>query len=320
MTKKPLNFEVMKACDFDPDHAVWPLVHMPKIDGMRGTHAGTGLVARSGDPHANKHTTALYSHASLFGADGELVAESITNPDLCRITTSAINTIGGEPFTQWWIFDWYDMTCHGKHYLERLRYAEYKVKEIIRDFPWFAHHLRLVPWKLVHNMDELEVACGEHILAGYEGSIVRRTDGLYKHGRATSKQMTYGRIKNWAHDEIIVDSLEEGRSNQNELDSDANGYAKRSTHMENMVPNGMVGAFIGRTVKDIVVNGGKKTIPAGTSVRVAAGRMPHDMRRAMFEQPSTVCGSILKFQHFPHGVKDKLRFPTAITLRPQSDM
>jgi DNA ligase-1 len=315
-----MNFQPMLACDYDPAKAVWPMVALPKTDGVRGTHGGDGFIARSGEPHANLYTTYLYSHHALVGVDGELVAESITHPALCRLTTSAVSTIEGEPFTQLWAFDWLNEQTRDMGYLDRLQYTHARVAALHHQYPGMRNHLRAMPYVVVNNQAELDAVCAKYEAEGYEGTIVRRIDGKYKHGRATAKEMTYGRVKSWQHAEIRVTKLLEGEANENELEADYYGKAKRSTHQENMVPNGMVGAFLGELMEDVYVNNGAKRFTKGTIVKVAAGKIPHDQRKLWFECPELVVGQALKFKHFPHGVKDALRFPTAQTLRPPQDL
>lgn len=315
-----MNFQAMCACDFDPAKAVWPLVALPKVDGVRGLHGGDGFIARSGEPHANLYTTKFYSREALKGIDGELVAEKITHSALCRITTSAVSTITGTPFTQLWAFDWVNEHTREMGYLDRLKYTHEAVARLHYQMPDMRHHLRAMPYVVVNNQAELDAVCAKWEAEGYEGAIVRRVDGKYKHGRATAKEMTYGRIKLWHHSEIRVTQLIEGERNENELDEDYYGKAKRSTHQENMVPNGMVGAFIGELMEDVWVNNGTKLFKKGTPVKVAAGKIPHDLRKLWLEQQELVLQQAMKFKHFPHGVKDALRFPTAQTLRPPQDL
>lgn len=313
-------YEAMKAVDYDPGKAKhWPMVLMPKIDGVRGYCSGQGqFLARSGDPHANLHVYKTFSKKYLIGADGELVAESVTHPDLCRLTTSATSTQDTEPFVQFWVFDWYDENTCDNGFLDRLHYAETMVKLLRAEHPEMADRLRCVPWKLVHNQAEMDAAHEEYEAMGYEGAIARRPDGKYKQGRATVLEATYLRLKSWMHDEIRVLEVIEGKTNTNELTTDALGYAKRSTHKENMIGNGMIGTIVGELVKDVVI--GKKVFKAGKIVNMAPGKMTNEEAKYYFEHQEEIIGEIVKGKHFPHGVKDTLRFFTFQTFRPLSDM
>jgi ATP dependent DNA ligase domain. len=310
--------EAMKACDADFEKIKFPVVVMPKIDGVRGYHNGEKFLARSGDPHPNRYTHEYFSDPLLAGIDCECVAERLTHPDLCRITTSALNTIETRPHIQVWCFDLVNDKTEGMTYLERLSYLE----RYVADLRWnskFAHTIRCVPYAVCHTIEEVMVEVDKHKQSGYEGSILRFADGHYKFGRATAREATYLRVKAFADAEIKITSLEEGLHNANELTSDALGYAKRSTHKENMIPNGLIGAIYGSLLQDIVVNG-KVKLHKGEIVKISPGRMNHDERKYYWENQDKVIGKIAKFQYFPHGMKDKLRFPTFISFRMPQDL
>ena len=53
---------------------------------------------------------------------------------------------------------------------------------------------------------------------------------------------------------------------------------------------------------------------------VGAGEMPHADRKKFFDNPELILGKIIKYKHFPKGVKDKPRFPTFKTFRDKADM
>lgn len=318
MIKRPY-----KATDWDPEHPMeFPVVILPKVDGVRGLHNHTSLCSRTFEPFANTFTQRRYNVSQMAGFDFEIAAGPPTSPSLCRDTTSALNSHGGEPYLELWVFDLLDAQTEGMGYLDRLVQAHARVDELkLRcvELPWAAN-LRKMPYRVVKNYAELEAAHREHVALGYEGSIVRSIDGKYKFGTSTVREGGYLRIKDFAHDEILVEELQEGQTNTNTLESNNLGLAKRSTHQENMVPNGMVGALVGRTVKDIYVNGGKKVIPVGSRVTVSAGKLTEQERLHLLANPHEIVGKFIKFQHFPHGVKDKLRFTTFQSVRPDWDM
>lgn len=312
--------EAMKACDVDLDKLKFPCIIMPKIDGVRGYHSGEKFLARSGEPHPNLYTHNYFSDPRLAGIDSECVAGPITSPSLCRDTTSALNTIAGEPFVQCWCFDLVNEETAGMNYLGRLQ-ALHRFVNQMRMVDKFHNTLRAVPYDIVDDIEKLIEVSNAHKNLGYEGSIIRSVDGKYKNGRATVREGTYLRLKSFSDAEIVVTWVEQGLRNENELQTDALGYAKRSTHQENMVGNGMVGAIWGELLQDIVFNG--KTYPnlkKGCSVKIGAGRLSHDERKYYYEHQDELIGGIAKFQYFPHGMKDKLRFPTFIGFRMPQDL
>ncbi len=95
----------MLAEDYVESKLKFPLIAQPKIDGVRGLNLEGQLTGRSLKAHKNLYTTAFFSQKPFKGLDGELAAQAETHPDLCRLTTSAVGTIDGEPFTLWHCFD-----------------------------------------------------------------------------------------------------------------------------------------------------------------------------------------------------------------------
>jgi DNA ligase-1 len=316
--------KAMLASDYDAEKLVFPYIQQPKIDGVRGLNFTGTLTGRSLDPHANLYTTRFYSEPEFVGFDGEMAAEHQCHPRLCSLTTSAVNTIAGSPYTLWWLFDYVTGETKDMGYEDRYIALEERVLQLqtsIRgEIRHKVQHLRIVPSVLVENADQMMEHHSRFVKMGYEGSILRKPDKVYKHGRSTAREGGLLRIKEFADAEGRVLSLEEGQTNLNEATKDSRGYTERSTHAENMIPNGQVGAMLVATLEDIVVNNGAKVIPKGFIQRVAAGCMTHDERAFYFNAPEAIVGDIIKFQHFPKGVKDALRFATFQTIRAKSDL
>lgn len=311
--------QVPLACDFDPAKQVFPCILMPKLDGVRGYVEESGLYGRSGEQFPNRFTTWNFSRYELNGADGEMVAENIAHPDLCSLTSSALSTHDGTPFVQLWVFDWADDYSEKLPYGERIAYATAKVEALRNSDPFYYNNLRAVPYTVVNSMEELVRQDKAYLAMGFEGTIVRSVTGKYKRGRCTAKEGHYMRIKPWADTEILIDEIEEGKENGNVQERDALGKAKRSTHKANMIPNGMVGAVWGTLLADTPISK-TKTLPKGTRVKAAAGKMSHEFRKAAFEDQALLLGQIGKIQHFPHGTKDTIRFGTFQSLRMPQDM
>lgn len=311
----------MLASDWNETKLRFPLIAQPKIDGVRALNMHGGLTGRSLKLFKNRYTTRFYSSDLFKGFDGELAAESETHPDLCRLTTSALGTIAGEPFTLWWLFDYVTPETVNLGYLDRynlLRNYVYSMQST-PEFEISAGHLRVVPLRMVMNLEQLMAVDEEYLNAGYEGTIIRDPNGVHKQGRSTVREGGLLRIKRFVESEAVVEAIVEGQRNGNEAQTNELGYQFRSSHQDNMAPNGLVGSLTCRacaTVKD----GSRVVISEGDQITVSPGNMDHGLRKFYFENQHELLGKTIKFKFFPKGVKDKPRFPTFVTIRAPEDM
>lgn len=306
------------ADDWQESKLVFPLIGQPKVDGVRALNLAGRFTGRSLKGFKNKYATARYSHSALIGLDGEAAAGPETAADLCRATTSALGTIEGQPYILWWLFDYVTPATKLEGYDMRLAMLRIKLDELSREVPELWNHLRLMPSRLLHTKDELEAFDEENLLAGYEGTIIRDPNAVFKEGRSGKKPILW-RIKRFVDFEFSVHEIIEGQENQNEATLNALGNTERSTHQENMVPNGMIGAMLGRTL-NVVKDGDKVLFEAGQEVRVGAGCLSHDQRRHFFLNQDWFKNHVHKAKFFPKGIKDKLRFPTWQTFRDAADI
>jgi DNA ligase-1 len=307
------------ATDYDEDKIVFPIGVQPKIDGVRGLTTEGYLTGRSLKKHKNKYTTALYSQTMYANLDGELAAGSETHPDLCRMTSSALSTIQGEPFTFWHVFDTLDKHVVAARYIDRY--------EWLKSFLDYQHrqglceHARLVPMHIASDLQQLRAFHDAHMEAGYEGTILRGLNALHKQGRSTVLQGQLLRIKDFITAEFLITGITEGNENQNEAQTNELGHTFRTSHQENKVLNGMLGSFQGKMISDVRdPQTNKILLTEGQEVTVSPGEISHDLRRMYFQTPSLVIGQIGKFKFFPKGHKEKPRFPVFQCFRSVEDI
>jgi DNA ligase-1 len=309
----------MLASDYDESKLVFPLVAQPKIDGVRCLNIGGQFTGRSLKGHKNRFVTARYSVPELDWLDGEAAAEHECHPDLCRITSSALSTIEGEPYILWHLFDDFSPHLADKPYLHRLDQLIERHARLQSEVPHLWPHLRVVPWIVVGSLDHLLEVDALWLSQGYEGTITRSTKAKHKQGRSTVREGGLLRIKRFVDFEFRAHTIIEGEENQNEATINALGLTERSTHQANMVPNGMVGAILGTTL-DVVRDGDAVLFEEGAEVRVGAGCLTHDQRRYYFENQAEFFALTHKAKFFPKGIKDKPRFPTWQGFRDSADM
>lgn len=309
------------AADADIKKLKFPYMVQPKYDGVRGANMWGRMLARSLRPFSNKYTGSFFSQAPFLGFDGELAAGPEDSESLCRDTTSALNTIGGQPWLLWHVFDYITPQTIDLAYEHRYQKMRERVFFIQGAHPELSAHMRIIPSIWCGDMEGLEIIIAQHCNAGYEGTILRDPCGLHKNGRSSPAHNGLLRIKPFIEVDAIVTKIYEGQSNNNEPTLNRLGLTERSTHKEFMVSNGMIGAMDAVLLEDAKHPiTGTIVHSKGETVRFGAGRMTHDERLNYFENQMLFIGQRIKGQIFAHGVKDKPRFPTFQAIRMAADV
>ena len=291
------------ASNYEEGNIQLPTFAQPKIDGVRGLNLDGKLVGRSLKTFKNKALTSKFSQPKYQGLDGELAFGKETSGSLCRDTTSAVNTITGPAggFV-WHVFDLVTEETVKLPYLERYDLLRKKVGELDEDC------IRLVPYVRLNTATEVEAYDEKNLAAGYEGTILRNPNSLYKEGRPGKKEQQLMRIKRFSDSEALVLAVVEGRTNLNEAVINELGRSERSSHAENQVPNGMVGSL---TCKDL---------ESGLEITVSPGEMDHIERKLYFDNQKEIVGKTITYKSFKKGVKTLPRFPTFKNIRSAEDV
>lgn len=295
----------MLAEDADLSKLKYPVIIQPKIDGVRQCWLDDQPFAtgRSLKRFPNQFVQKQFSDEVFQGFDGELALfGEQTSPSLCRDTTSAVMSHDGSPTLVWWLFDTTKGEFKNKPYKERLA-----ALDALAAAGLMPHPATVMPHKLVYSERELMEAHTQYMQLGFEGSILRDPDGMYKSGRSTVNEGGYLRIKDFSDTEGLVIRIEEAMENTNEAKKNELGRTERSTHKAGMKGKGMVGGIVCMTKQ-------------WGEVYVGPGEMSHVMRQHYFENPSEIVGKTIKFKYFGHGIKSKPRFPTFVCIRPEEDM
>lgn len=294
MIRKP-----MKLSDCLIDKIKYPVLVQCKVDGVRAQNQGGTLYTRTLKPFANLATQKYFSDPMFEGFDGEMYCGGIRDPDLCRKTTSGVNSIQGDPEAKWMVFD---LVGSDLPYQERLEVLKRRIRMI--DDP----RIHLVQWTMCMDEKHLLDLENTFLNLGYEGVVVRTIDGGYKEGRVGKTDPIATRIKRFTEEEAVVLIIEEAEENLNEKQVNELGLSFRTSHQENKIGKGMVGAMTCRDIK------------TGKGIRVGAGTMPHSDRKMYWENQEELVGKTIKYKCFPHGEHLKPRFPTFVTIRPEWDL
>lgn len=266
------------------------LIAQPKIDGVRAVHFENGFTGRSLKPFKNRWATEFYSNPAFKGFDGELTyTPTLTASDLCRTTTSWVNEItGGLPF--WNVFDILLPETERLSYLERLQYLETKVAMLPEELQL---KVKVISYKCLTTLDQIADYHASNLRHGYEGTILRDRNSMYKQGRSTMKELGLMRLKDFADDCGEVIGLIEAEENGNLAVRNELGHLERSSHQANKYGKGMVGAL--EVLFDEQV------------IRVGAGTMTHAERELYWENKALILGKIINFRHMPYGAKSAPR-------------
>ena len=305
------------ATNYAESKLVFPLGAQPKIDGVRGLTTEGHLTGRSLKKHKNKYTTTFYSTPEYAHMDGELAANDERHPDLCRLTSSALSTITGEPFTLWHVFDCLRKEVVAAPYLERYQYLEQYVH--YEQTQGRCMHAKVIPMTVCENLEALLNLDAQWLEMGYEGTIIRGLNAAHKEGRSTVNQGQLLRIKRFIEAEALVLAIEEGDANENVAQINELGHTFRTSHQENKVPNGLVGNLQCEVLEDLMYDG-KLLFMKGQIITVSPGNMDHKMRKHYFEHQDEIVNHVIKYKFFPKGIKDKPRFATYVCHRSAEDM
>jgi DNA ligase-1 len=280
----------------DLDNLQYPVYVTPKLDGIRCLFKDGVALSRTLKPIPNKSIQAWAKANSkvLEGMDGELIVGNPTSPTVYRDTNSFVMSHDkvGEFF--FYHFDyWNDLQCV---------YA-------VRVDGWVDHvpdnYRKVMHLKATDKAHLLQLE--EQILSkGYEGLVIRDMDGKYKYGRCTLKENNSFKLKRFEDAEAVIVGFEEEMHNGNIAETNELGRTKRSTAKSGMVGKQSLGAFTCRT-------------PEGIEFSIGSGFSQQD-RLDYWKSKDSLLGCVVKYKHFPIGVKDKPRHPIFLGFRDKMDM
>jgi DNA ligase-1 len=300
------SFKPHLATDADMSKLEFPLTIQYKIDGVRLLVQNNKATGRSLKEFSNKALTAYFSNPRFNGFDAELGATYPNDTELCRLTSSLTSTISGDLPAFIVVFDYLTAETAGLPYADRMKalreYAksEFSLDEAVKVF--------ISPQYVVKSMQEMMDFYHSALSLGYEGIIIRKPEGNHKNGRCTLKEGNYLRIKPKKDSEGTFVSAVEALENQNEATINALGRTERSSHKENKVPTGMIGAI---WIKDCFT---------GQILKIGAGKLTHEERKYYFEHQDELETKLIKYAFLATGMKDKPRHARFIGFRDKADL
>ena len=228
----PENFRPMLAVNYDKVKQQ-PAVRYAseKLDGVRCLFFGGVAYSRSLKPLPNKQLQQLAQQykQELEAADGEVIVGNMHAVDVLQTTTGFCMSADKQADFCVYLFDRYDAKAEWwQRYssLQSLANLDSKLKVLehwlVRD-DLAATPPMQAPWINLSLFEE------EVLSKGGEGVMLRDAYGSYKLGRSATKQPELQKVKRFNDAEFKVVGFKQFETNQNELEHDERGYAKRSS-------------------------------------------------------------------------------------------
>lgn len=278
------------------DSLPYPLLSSNKLDGIRCIIKDGVAYSRTLKPIRNRYIQSILGRPAYNGLDGELIVGDPTANDCMRVTNSGVMSIEGEPDFRYYIFDICDRAI-----------PYYKILTQILEgvLPYtipLAQHM-------CYNTEDVKEHEENAIEAGYEGLILRRPDGMYKHGRSTVREGYLFKLKRYQQEEAVVIGYEPLYRNDNESELNELGYTQRSSAQGGKVELSLLGALI--------VSGPFRNQPWVT-FSIGTGFTAYE-RESLWKQREDLIGKIVTYKFFPTGSKDRPRHPIFKSFRDIDD-
>lgn len=280
-----------------------PVYVQPKYDGIRCLIREDGIpVSRSLKMIRNDFVVdSLIASNYPKGSDGELITLTGSKFDSFNEVSSKIMSAKGKPIFVYKVFD----NCFRTFGAPRRGEVDGQLDEV--DHIGY-HSLAYEQTVLCSTKEELLKELENNELAGYEGSIIRLSGSPYKEGRVTINEMYLAAVKLFEDGEATIIGFEEKMSNQNPSTLSLTGYAERSSHSANQIPEDTLGALI------VTCNSFKEPFKLGTG-------FTDTQRKEMWDKQDFYKGHLVKFKYqATRTTKDKPIHPVFLGFRDKEDL
>lgn len=299
---KPLLADTLEG--ENADQIQYPVLASAKLDGIRAIVCGGTVWSRNLKPIPNQSVQTLIGQEALTGLDGELIVGSPCDPKCYRNTSSGIMSQDGHPEFKFYVFDTVPELTGFDPREFSWRYE--KIKEWMDDHrESYGHLVEIVPHELIESADHLIEFEQKCLAVGFEGIMIRSLSGKYKYGRSTLKEGILLKLKRFMQTEATVVGFAERMHNGNEATKDALGRTERSSHKENLVGRGDLGAL------EVVMASSPET-----SVRFTIGTGFDDtLRTEIWNNKEKYLNKTVTFKYFAVGDYSAPRFPVFVGFR-----
>lgn len=260
-----------------PEKHKLPCFASPKLDGIRALGVPGQLLSRTLKPIPNAFVQSLFSN--LNGLDGELIVGAPNHPNVMQITSSGVMKRTGKPDVTFYVFDRWDLPK--EDFAQRFQRIEARIAGFAR--------VKMLEQVWIRTAEELDAYEAKCLAEGYEGIITRDPNRKYKFGRSTANEGGMIKVKRFSHGEARIIDFEELMHNENEAYIGELGQTKRSSHQENLVASGRLGALWVSTPE------------FEEPFKISACTMTHNQQQWAWENQGQLLNEICRFRWFKHG-------------------
>jgi DNA ligase 1 len=277
-----------------------------KLDGIRALAINGEAYSRSGKLHRNLFIQNKFKELNGFGVifDGELLnsSSSLGNENFASSTKDIMSIKKPIENLKYYIFDIVDTKMSANERYEFL-------KSIERELPEWCY---VVEKTQISKYDDFKNTYEYLLSLGYEGCILQKTNGKYKHGRSTLKEGFSLKVKAIEDSEAKIVGFIPLYRNENISFENELGYSKKSSAQDGLVQQDTLGSLIMQTCDD-------EFFEQGIEFKIGTG-FDDTLRKEIWDNRDYYIGKTVKYKHLFVGVKDKPRNPVFIGFRDEDDM
>jgi len=268
----------------DVPNLKYPCFIQPKLDGYRAVFKETIFISRTGKPFGNKNIPDYFSSLESikdYVLDGELYIHGLSFNKLQTILNKEDSELPkGLKYVVYDcvpLRDWEKQQCNIP-YEERLKKARELINTYIGDYTKVID----IASDLVDSPQELLSVYKKHLNKGYEGAMIKSTDGKYQWKRTTVRNGAMLKLKPFKSEDLKVTGIYDGE--------------------------GKFEGMAGGVVVDF----------NGVSVRCGSG-FDVSLRKEMAKQPSKFIGKVAEIKYFEVTEDGSLRFPIFTRWREEKE-
>jgi DNA ligase-1 len=294
--KRPLKAASESITDAELQYLHYPVAGSAKLDGFRCVIDGEPKTS-SMKQWPNLFIRETLSNPLYHGLDGEIIVGEPNDPNVFNNTSGPVRRIEGQPDFRIYVFD--DWTRGDETYKRRWLDAP----------PMDQGRLIVLEQRLLHSPEEVMAYDEEMLNLNYEGAMIRSLTGRYKEGRCSFRELNIHKRKPFRECEAEIIGFMEGMENLNPQHMTEIGHMRRSSHQENKLGKGTLGAFI------------LKSDLWPDPFRSGTGRgYTQADKQKIWDERDSYLGQTVTVKYQSYGSIDAPRIANVVKIRPKWDL